>query len=151
MKFKFPLQRVLRHRKTAEDLAQRDFQLALAELKSAEEFMAFLESEKKRYYEVQYKKQLMGGKQGMFLDQISDFMLGQDVRIELQKENIKKYSAKVEEMRQILLEKSKEYKIIKELQEKKRKSFLSAEKRKEASILDEQNTMRFRLKGNDDE
>jgi flagellar FliJ protein len=147
MKFRFALDRVLKHRKTVEDLAQRDFQLALAELHAEEDCLLFLENEKRKYYQISFEKQSQGGIQSSILGQISDFIRGQDKRIEFQKEKIKTCSAKVEELRQILLEKAKEYKIIKELKEKKRQSFVREKKQKEASLLDDQNTMRFRMKG----
>jgi flagellar FliJ protein len=146
MKFKFSLDRVMKHRKTLEDIAQRDFQLALADLKKEENQLEFLIQEKNKCYDIVFKKQSQGGNQGEALSQIDAFMKGQDIRIARQRKKIEECNSKVEEMREILLEKAKEYKIISELHDRKKAIFIKEFNKKESRKLDDQNIMRFRIK-----
>ena len=150
MKFKFSLDRVLKHRKTLEDIAQRDFQLALAELKKEEVNLENLIAEKNKCYQITFEKQSHGGNAGTALSQIHEFMKGQDIRIARQKKKIEECNSKVEELREILLEKAKEYKIISELQDRKRQQFVKEHNKKEALRLDDMNIMRFRFKDEKD-
>lgn len=145
-RFKFPFENVLKHRKILEDLAQKDFQEAQADLmKLRRELFAMHESihgARSRAYE----EQVAGGTASPSLTQIHEFIKGQDLRIERHMEKIKLAEHKVEEMREILRQKAIDYKIIEEHKEKKKSEFKVESNKKEQKEFDDLSSMRHRLK-----
>lgn len=143
MKFKFPLQAVVRHRKIMEDLAQKDFMEALAvvnaEIKKLEEMLSDLHQSHVRSGELQK----VGGQQGAALSQIYEFTKGQDVRIERQRYKIQEFEKIVEERREILREAALEYKIIEKLREKKFEEYKLNRNIEDQNEADEQSILRF--------
>ena len=144
MKFKFGLQKVLEHRKTLENIAQRDFQQALQNLKAEIDLLNHMKKQKHQAFH-----------QGMNihihdrryipprLQQTHEFLIGQDKRIERQKAKVQEMEIEVEKYREILREKVISTKIIDKLKEKKYKAFLAEQNILEQKELDELNVIRF--------
>jgi flagellar FliJ protein len=143
MKFKFPLQKVLEHRKVIEDIAQKDFQEALsAKVKEERLLEIMLEKMHEAYNEAFLRQHSKSGSTSDRLQQIHDFILGQKVRIERQKAKIQECDKLVEAYREILREKAVEYKIIERLRERKKEEFTQEEARNEQKEMDEISVLR---------
>jgi flagellar FliJ protein len=144
MKFKFSLQKVLQHRKTLEDLAQREFQEAQAELNMQLQKLEDMRQAVAEARDQAFRRQSEGGKTSPALIQVDDFLKGQDIRMDRQKERIKECESLVEKLREILRQKAIDYKIIEELKEKQFKEYKIEQRRREQKIADDMNLMRFR-------
>ena len=144
MKFRFPLQKVMQHRKTVEELAQRDFQEAMAVLNSENEKLENMQNQIIQARDRAFESQNQGGRAGPVLSQVHEFMAGQDIRIERQKEKIKEVQSLVENLREILREKAIEYKMIESLKERKLEKFKIEVRKKEQKQMDDTSLMRYR-------
>jgi len=144
MKFKFPLQKVMQHRKTLEDLAQRDFQEAQAELNRQIEILKQMEGSVLQAREAAFRQQSEGGKASPALTQVHEFLGGQDIRMDRQKAKIKECESLVENLREILRQKVIDYKIIEELREKRLKEFKVERNKREQKLADDNSLMRYR-------
>lgn len=146
MKFKFKLDKVLRHRKILEDLAQKDFQEAMAELNKQNEVLEQLRQAKSDARSRSYEQQSQTGGQVLeSLKQIHDFIILQDIRIEKQLQKIEECEKVVESRREILRQKAIDTKIIKKLEEKKKQQFTEEQQRLEQKEMDDNSNMRFEL------
>lgn len=143
-KFRFGLQKVMQHRKTVEDLAQRDFQEAQAELHRQNEILVGMYQAIEEARKVAFTKQTMGGTAISALSQVHDFVKGQDVRIERQKAKIQECESLVENLREILRKAAMDYKIIEGLRDKRKDEFKKKVSVKEQKLTDDLNLMRFR-------
>jgi len=127
MKFKFKLDKVLNHRKNLEDVAQRDFQEAQANLNFEIQKLSQMQEAVRMARLEAFKFQSDGGKSSSHLNQVHDYMVGQDLRMERQKEKIKENENLVENLREILRAKAIDCKIITELKRSKSdKSYFSS-------------------------
>lgn len=144
MKFRFPFQNVLKHRKTLEDVAQRDFQEALFVLNQEVEKLNNMNVKIVEARQEAFSRQTSGGPASEGLRQIDQFILGQDIRIERQRAKIQELEKKVEELREILREKAVDYKIIESLRDKKKTEFYQQQRKLEQKQADEMTTMRFK-------
>lgn len=143
MKFKFPLQKVMEHRKTLENIAQRDFQEAAAEHAKQVKIREAMEEQLRQAYDRAFQVQhSVEGSTSEQLKQIHDFILGQKVRIERQSAKIQECDKLVEEKREILREKAVDYKIIEKLREKRKTEFELEMRKKEQTELDEVSILR---------
>ena len=120
MKFKFKLDKVLNHRKNLEDVAQRDFQEAQANLNFEIQKLSQMQEAVRMARLGAFKFQSDGGKSSSHLNQVHDYMVGQDLRMERQKEKIKENENLVENLREILRAKAIDCKIITELKRSRR-------------------------------
>ncbi len=143
MKFKFKLDKVLNHRKNLEDVAQRDFQEAQANLNFEIQKLSQMQEAVRMARLEAFKFQSDGGKSSSHLNQVHDYMVGQDLRMERQKEKIKENENLVENLREILRAKAIDCKIITELKQKKKTEFNIEKNKSEQKKSDEQNVMRF--------
>ena len=144
MKFKFPLQTVLGYRKTLEDIAQRDFQLAMAALQAEIQILEQMEADKKAAREQAFQTQVKGGAASTSLVQAADYIKGQDLRLERQKAKIQEFEKRVEELREILRAKAIDYKIIEGLKDRQKEQFRIEQNKLEQKRADEGSVMRFR-------
>jgi flagellar FliJ protein len=144
LKFKFPLQTVLSYRKTLENLAQRDFQEAMAILHDEQTKLSFMLEQVTQARVSAFDSQTAGGQAAPHLSQVQDFLVGQDVRIDRQRTKIKECEQTVENLREILRLKAIDYKIIEGLKERKKEEFRIESNKLETKRADEQTTMRFR-------
>ncbi len=149
MKFRFPLQKVMHHRKTLEDLAQRDLQTALSELHKQESMLGDMQSSVKAAREGAFETQASGGQASPALIQVDEFIKGQDIRIGWQREKIKECESLVENLREILREKAIDYKIIEGLRDRRLEDHRVEQNKREQKMTDEMNVMRFRREETD--
>ena len=127
MKFKFKLDKVLNHRKNLEDVAQRDFQEAQANLNFEIQKLSQMQEAVRMARLEAFKFQSDGGKSSSHLNQVHDYMVGQDLRMERKKKKIKENENLVENLREILRAKAIDCKIITELKRSKSdKSYFSS-------------------------
>ena len=143
MKFKFPLQTVVRHRKIIEDLAQKDFMEAQANLNVEIQKLEKMQSDLHESHLRTGDLQKAGGQQGPALIQIHEFKKGQDVRIERQRYKIQEFEKIVEDKREILRQAALEYKIIEKFKEKKFEEYKFNRNIEEQNEADEQSILRF--------
>ena len=143
MKFKFSLEKVLRHRHIQVDLAQRDF--AEAQNKLNDEIAVLENMHQLKSNSLAQRAELVQSSQTWTLavDQINQFLLGQDLRIKKQNQRLPEFEKVVEEMREILRKASIDAKIIEKLKEKKFEDFKLEQNRKEQSEMDELTVLRF--------
>lgn len=146
MKFKFPLQNVMKHRKVIEDLAQRDYQEANSRLLEAEQNLAKLYEAVDLARQFSFKTQVHGGSAGSALGQVHEFMKGQDIRIERQKKVIEEQRKIVEDFREILRQRAVEYKIIEKYKDRKLEEFKVEKNKKEQKAADDIVSTRHLLK-----
>lgn len=144
MKFKFPLQKVLDHRKTIENLAQKDFQLAMNDLVELEDQHRRMEEALHGSHQRAGSLQNQGGAQGPALAQINEFQRGQKVLIQRQQAKIVEQQKVVEEKRELLKQAAVETKIISKFKEKKLTEFQEAQEKEEQKQMDEQSILRFK-------
>lgn len=140
-KFKFPLDKVKKHREQMEQAAQRDFQLGMAALNAEIQKLEDMRAEMKKAVESRLDKTSVPA-----LTQVHDFLAGQDIRMERQKIKIQEFEKQVEALREILRQKAIESKIIKELEQRKFRDFIEEVRKKELRTQDDVNLMRFRPK-----
>lgn len=142
-KFRFPLQKVLQHRKIQEDLAQAEFLQAQAELNELFEKLKVLENSKTDARHHRYKSEVEGIQPVGSLVQVHDFLQGQDLRIKRMKEEISQKETVVENLREILRNKAVEHKIIESFKEKKKQQFKREYKKHSQKLVDDITLMRF--------
>ena len=142
MKFKFSLEKVLRHRNLQVDLARRDYLEAQNNLNSAvnarDEMIAVRENNKT------YRSELVA-KNGNWQDQvqqINTYLIGQDLRIAKQNESLKLLEKEVEPYREILRKALTEAKMMERLKDKKKEEFVKTYNENERKELDEISTLR---------
>ncbi len=144
MKFKFGLEKVLNHRKILEDLAQRDYQEALAILnqkKSELEKMVLRILEAR--VEIHQHEVQSGFDMIERVKQIQEFIKLQDIRIERQHLSVQESEKLVEARQEILRQKAMDKKILERLKVKKKTDHQSNERRLAQVETDEMVSMRF--------
>lgn len=148
MKFKFSLEKVLRHRHLQESLAQRDFLEAQNNLNT--EIQKLKNMIQVKEDSLQQRNQLVQTTQtwSQSVEQINMFLQGQDLRIKRQNQRLTEFEKVVEDKREILKNASVEVKIVEKLKEKKFEEFKSELNRKEQNELDELSALRFSRKEN---
>ena len=141
-KFKFPLQKVMQHRKTLEGIAQKDFEEAQAAMNAEIQKLAEMEKAKVDARTQAFRRQSEGGKTSPALIQVSEFLKGQDIRMERQRAKIKECESLVENLREILRQKAIDYKIIESLKSRKLLEFKKEQSKKELKETDDMSIMR---------
>jgi flagellar FliJ protein len=144
MKFKFPLQKVLEHRKTKEDLAQNEFQDALNDLNTLIRRLGEMETLVKQAHVQAYEMQIEGGNQGAALSQINDFIRNQKIIIEEQRQRIAQQEVLVEQKRDLLRAAAVETKVIDKFKEKKFEEFKKKVEGDEQKEMDDQSVLRYK-------
>ncbi|MGZ3770184.1 MAG: flagellar export protein FliJ [Bdellovibrio sp.] len=144
MKFKFPLQKVLEHRKIKENLAQKDFQDVVASLNEANERLQQMVHATTKAHETAGDYAVAGGTQGPALVQVHEFLKGQEILIRRQKEKIQEIEKLVEAKREILRQAVQEYKIIEKMRENKFEEYKAERLLTEQKEMDEQSILRFK-------
>lgn len=146
MKFKFNLEKVLRHRQTLEDLAQRDFQESLSHynIKKAE-IQVLHETLQSARQQASTLVSQTGGQVMESLKQIQDFIVLQDIRIEQENKKLAEIGKLVEAKREVLQQKARDKKILERLETRKREEFQAEEARREQKEADDNVSMRFEI------
>lgn len=144
MKFKFNLDKVLRHRKILEDLAQKDFQEALAVYNAKKAEIDGLYTAMKNAREAGFSMTSQtGGQVAESLKQIQEFIVLQDIRIDREMIKLAEIEKLVEAKREVLRQKAMDKKILERLETKKREEFQAEKMRREQKENDENVSMRF--------
>lgn len=144
MKFKFSLQKVLEHRKIVEDLAQKSFQDVVTQYNEQVALLEQMIHAKSTAHQSIGTLSLKGGAQGPALTQIHEFLKGQDIRIQRQRQNVQAAEKLVEEKREVLRQAALEYKIMERMREKKFEEYKQDRLAREQKEMDEQNILRFK-------
>jgi flagellar protein FliJ len=142
-KFKFSLEKVLRHRSLQVELAQKDFLEAQAVQSNEIQKLNTLIQTKDE--SLQMRSDLVQTSQTWVssVEQINQFLTGQDLRINQQNQRLLEIEKLVEEKREILRHALTEVKIIEKLREKKLEAHVKSEDKKEQDELDELAVLRF--------
>lgn len=136
MKFKFGLETLMKHRKSLEDMARRDFY-------DAKEKSDDLLSDINRLYnsndEVRgFSHQLSDKPEYVVFQQLShEYLEGNKIRIERKKNEFRDALAVTESKHESLVEAAKEAKVLEKLKEKKFNEFKEAVRKKERKDTDE--------------
>ncbi|MEN0058213.1 MAG: flagellar export protein FliJ [Bdellovibrio sp.] len=146
MKFKFPLQKVLEHRKIKEDMAKKDFQEAMSLLQQEQNKLEKMLASQTQAHVQAGELTSVGGTQGPALSQIHDFLKGQKVRIQHQQERVAEAEKLVEAKREILKQAAQEYKIMEKMRENKFEEYKHERNVLEQKEMDEQSILRFKVK-----
>jgi flagellar FliJ protein len=144
MKFKFPLQKVLDHRKIKEDLAHKDFQDVLNDLHLLQNILQEMETAIHEAHVRSGALQSQGGTQGPALSQIYEFHRNQKILIQIQRAKILNQEKAVEEKRDILRQAAVETKTISKFKEKKFEEYKAGRETEEQKEMDEQSILRFK-------
>lgn len=146
MKFKFPLQKVLRHRQIQEDLAQREYldadSILQAQKRELEGIYASVDESRITIQSLEVQSGI-----GLVerVKQIHEFIKLQGLRAERQLEKIKETEKLVEAKHEILRQKAMDKKIIERLKDKKRKTYQEELLRSQQKELDEIVSMRAHI------
>jgi flagellar FliJ protein len=143
MKFKFPLQKVLEHRKLIENQKQKDFQDAMAELVALQKKLGGMEALSDEARVRAFRVQDQGGAAVPTLSQIDEFIKNQKILIERLKVKIQNQEKVVEEKREILRQAAVETKVIVKLKERRLEEFQREADLLEQKEMDEQSVLRY--------
>lgn len=146
MGFKYRLEKVLKHRKSLEDLAKRNFLEAKAVLNEEEDLLNKFYESIHQSQEQRHNLVSLGGNAGEKLSQISDYIKGTEVKIERQKNIIKKQLAIVEERQRALQAAAIEYKMVEKLKERQYTAYRENEKKLEQKEQTEMANSRFEMR-----
>lgn len=144
MAFAFRLEHVLKHRKSLRDFAQKELAVAEQQLQSHLQFVNSL------YETVDKTRQEAAGEQARpsmdvrRLEQLEAFVLSTKRKIEEARLHSRELMRLVEEKRDMLVEKAKEFRVIELLKEKKQHEYKEEMKKKEMKELDDGIQMRFK-------
>lgn len=144
MKFKFPLQKVLEHRKLRENLVQKDFQDAQALLQEQVNKLEKMNQQVTEAYERSGNLAKQGGAQGPALMEIHEFLKGQRQRIQFQEQKVQEFEKLVEAKREILRQAAMDYKIMEKMRENKFEAYRQERIATEQKENDEQSILRFK-------
>lgn len=144
MKFKFPLQKVLEHRKLRENLVQKDFQDAQALLQEQLNKLEKMNQQVTEAYERSGILAKQGGAQGPALMEIHEFLKGQRQRIQFQEQKVQEFEKLVEAKREILRQAAMDYKIMEKMRENKFEAYRQERIATEQKENDEQSILRFK-------
>ena len=144
MKFKFPLQKVLEHRKIIEDLAQKDFLDAVSVMNREHDHLTLRNQAMRSAHERAGSLVAGGGYQGPALTQIHEFIQGQKVRIAQQEKIVQQAEKLVESKREVLRQAAQEYKIMEKMRENKFDAYKADRLTREQLEMDEQSFLRFK-------
>lgn len=143
MKFKFTLEKVLKHREIQVGLAQKDFGEAQNFLREETIILQNMIDTKNSSLEQRSRLVQQSQDWTVQVEQINLFLIGQDLRIKKQNQRLTEIEKLVESKREILRQAMTEVKILEKLREKKHEEFVKAETRQEQSDIDELTALRF--------
>lgn len=144
MKFKFPLEKVMHHRKSLENIAKRNYLEALAILDEEKSILDRMYRDLDDARLQAHLHESRGGTTAESLKHIHEFSTGQNIRIERQRLKVRDQNSVVENLLEILKNSSQEYKIIEKLKEKKFQEFRKESDSREQKELDDMVTSRFK-------
>lgn len=146
MKFKFALEKVLKHKKILEDQAKKDFGEVSKRLRDQEQYLVNLEADLTTAYENKHQIQRSGGNITAYLDFFHNYYIAQKKLIENQKRIIQGLEKILEEKRQFLVQAARDHKTFLMLKEKKKLEFKKELNKRDQKRLDEMNIMRQEIR-----
>ena len=148
MKFKFKLQSVLKHRLRLRDQAQRDHMEAKAKVDQCLGVIQDMYTQMDQARSIISQTEQFGMQsQAAVFSSSHEFIKGQEIRIERKRAEARELMAIVESKLEILIEASKEYEALKNLEKKKFEEFKKMKIKKENAEIDDLVTMRFDRSG----
>jgi flagellar FliJ protein len=147
MKFKFSYESLLEHRKLEEEIARRDFYEAQNNL---DEQKAIYKELYTRLHEIEKESSQMQAAPIIPIEELrerDEFMIGQKIKIQRQRDLVINFTTIAEGKQEILINAAKERKILDKLKEKQKLEFKKALAKKEAKQTDEVIVTRFRAGG----
>ncbi|OQX62643.1 MAG: flagellar export protein FliJ [Desulfococcus sp. 4484_242] len=147
MKYRFPFDALLRHRKFLEENLQREIGLLSRVLADEKKKLESLQQARKAASEKLRHRQKGKGitvSEVLLYTRFIERMSGQ---VNLQKTSVKKIEKNVEEKREDLVRAMKDRKIIEKLKEKKRQIFREQMMKQEQNFLNDMAAVRFDVQG----
>lgn len=145
MKFKFALEKVLKHKKILEDQAKKDFGEISKRVREQEQYLQNLELDLQKAYEDKHRVQMMGGSIAGHLEFFHQYYKNQRQLIDNQKKIIEGLEKILEEKRQHLIVAARDHKTFTMLKEKKKLEFKKEMNKREQKRIDDMNIMRQRV------
>ena len=143
MRFKFSLDSVLKHRKRLEEVAQKEFAEAQANVEAAIHKIEGMYARMDEVREEIRQAQMCGGSADMeHIRGMEVFLLGQARRIEAARLGLRELMAIAEQKQELLIEAAKERKILDKLKERKKSEHIELARKVEAKELDDMTTIR---------
>ncbi|MFN7825251.1 MAG: flagellar export protein FliJ [Pseudobdellovibrionaceae bacterium] len=142
-KFKFPLEKVMQHRKVIENLAQAEFQEAQSQLNLLQNELSQMRQQVTQAHLHSFET-ATGGRPDLSagLNQVNQYLKGQDIRIENQLNKIKEQETVVENLREILRNAAVDHKIVESLRDKEKQGFKNEYKKYSQKNVDDLTLMR---------
>jgi flagellar protein FliJ len=147
VKFKFAFEKLLAHKQTLEEIAQKNLAEAQRKLEDAKNELNALYQAVDDVRARSFELERQGGQSQMTGIATDEFIKGQKYRIEKQKNVVREKMWDVEQRQDELIIAAREKKTLEKLREKKLEEFQLEMKRKEVKEVDDIVTMRFK-KGN---
>lgn len=145
MKFKFTYQRLLEHYELQEQIARRDFNDSVNTLDKQKEIQKKMYKELDGAVDQIYEARTSpAGTSPSLLLHLDQFVDGQKVRLERQREVIINHTQIVEQKQEILIAAAQQTKTLEKLKEKRRMEFKKLQKKMDAKATDELVVTRFR-------
>ena len=144
MKFKFPLEQLLKVRARDRDQAQREYIKAHDDVEFAKRDLEEMHRSIGGARERASRLMIEGGDITGFLNQTDFYIAGQEVRIKLQKERIRELASVEEQKHAILVEAAREHKKVEKLKERSFRRFREEKRDRELRAMDDLTTMRFK-------
>jgi flagellar FliJ protein len=142
--FKFKLEKVLQHRKTLEVEARRLLEEMYSYFQEEKNKLTFLEESLANINSVNYETLIGKGFHSAHFQTSEEYRKGLEIKIQRQKDQLAEVENIMEKQRLVLLEKSKEYKIVEKLKDKKLKEYKDLKSKKEQKFLDEMSQRVFK-------
>ncbi len=137
MKFKFSLEKLLNQRNIQVNLDRRKFLDKHSEFDQETEKLKQLQTLKANVLEERSQKIEHDHRWQGQVEQMNQFLIGHDLRIENQNKRLKELEKEVEVLRQILLKSLTEARMVERLKEKKKDEFLKEALATEQKEIDE--------------
>lgn len=148
MKFHFSYESLLVHRKLEEEVARRDFYEAQSNLEEQKSIYKDLYT---RLHEIEAESsEMQAATNGVPIQDLierDDFIAGQKIKIQRQRDVVINHTTIAEGKQEILISAAKERKILDKLKEKQLAGFKKAMAKKEAKQTDEVVVTRFKSRG----
>jgi flagellar FliJ protein len=143
MKFEFALESLLKHKKTLEDLARKEWAEAQGQVDEANNKLKdmFNQIDDARTRTSRIEK--AGGQKAGDLVSIDEFIVGQGLRIEKHRELIRDLMIEAERRHALLVEAAKETKTLEKLRERQFEEYRLRRKKQDAKKMDEIIVTRF--------
>lgn len=146
MRFRFRLETVMRQRRVERDTAQRDYSEAQSHVQNQ------LLKIKKMYDQIDEaranaeKLERQGGPHANQLVQTEEFITGQIILIQQERETARELMMVAEQKLEVLTEKLQAFKILEKLKEKKREEFRKERNRRTDKEIDDLTVMRSSMR-----